>query len=429
MSRVLVRQLKNHLGQSVTVKGWIAKIRDLGGIKFLLLRDLSGLVQVVVENETACDLKIETVVCIEGSVAEAPNVIGGVEIHARSLGVISQVDYDLLPFEVNRDTIPAGLDTVLNHRMLSLRNERVRAVFKVQHQIVSAFRDFFSANHFTEIQTPKLVASGTEGGTELFAVEYFNRKAYLAQSPQLYKQMMVGSGLERVYEVGHAYRAELHDTVRHMNEYVSLDVEMGFIEDENDLMTIETEFLKSLFNRLQQQCPEALALFGVELPVIDTIPRLELAEARQILRQQYEKQSPPGNLDPEGERLLSSHVKKEFGSDFVFITKYPVAKRPFYAMPDKGNCELTNSFDLLYKGLEITTGGQRIHSYQYLKENIAKFGLNPDSFGYYLDCFKYGMPPHGGFAIGLERLTMKILGLTNIREATLLPRDRARLEP
>lgn len=429
MSRVLVRQLKNHLGQSVVVKGWIAKVRDLGGIKFILLRDLSGLVQVVVESETACELKTEAAVCVEGAVAEAPNVIGGVEIQARSLAVVSQADYELLPFEVNRDTIPAGLDTVLNHRMLSLRNERVRAVFKIQHQIVSAFREFFSANHFTEIQTPKLVASGTEGGTELFAVEYFNRKAYLAQSPQLYKQMMVGSGLERVYEVGHAYRAELHDTVRHMNEYVSLDVEMGFIEDENDLMAIETEFLKSLFSRLRQQCGEALALFGAELPVIDAVPRLELEEARRILLRRYEKQSPPGNLDPEGERLISDHVKKEAGSDFVFITKYPVAKRPFYAMPDKQKSELTNSFDLLYRGLEITTGGQRIHSYQALKENIARFGLNPESFGYYLDCFKYGMPPHGGFAIGLERLTMKILGLANIREATLLPRDRARLEP
>lgn len=429
MSRTIISQLAQHLGETVTIKGWAAKIRDLGGVRFILVRDYSGSIQVVVESQELDEMRIESVIGVVGKVVSSPRAPGGIEIQAEKVAVIAAVSDRMLPFEVNRETIPAGLDIILNHRALSLRNEKTRAVFRVQHRITEAFRRFFTSQRFTEIHTPKIVASGTEGGTELFSVDYFGRKAFLAQSPQLYKQMMVGAGFERVFEVGHAYRAELHDTGRHINEYVSLDAEMGFIENEADLMDIETEFLKTLFAELPESCADELALYGVSLPAIDVIPRLTLEEARQTLKSVYGKGSPVGNLDPEGEKLICDYAAKEFGSELLFVTKYPVAKRPFYAMPDSADGKLTNSFDLLYKGLEITTGGQRIHQHDRLVNNITKFGLNPEGFASYLETFAFGMPPHGGFAIGLERLTMKVLGLSNIREATLLPRDRSRLMP
>lgn len=263
----------------------------------------------------------------------------------------------------------------------------------------------------------------------MFTVDYFGRRALLTQSPQFYKQMMVGAGFERVFEVGSAYRAELHNTWRHLNEYISLDVEMGFIKDETDIMAIEEGFLNYLFKRLKENCAEELKMYNVELPDKLEIPRMPLAEAQKMLLEKYGKRSPAGNIDAEGEVLLSKYIKETYDCDFVFLTEYPTAKRPMYTMPREDNPEITRSFDLIYKGLEITTGGQRIHDYEMLCENIKKFKLNPEDFAFYLETFKYGMPPHGGFAIGLERITLKVLDLDNIRQATLLPRDLKRLEP
>ncbi|MCL4425940.1 MAG: aspartate--tRNA(Asn) ligase, partial [Firmicutes bacterium] len=237
------------------------------------------------------------------------------------------------------------------------------------------------------------------------------------------------AGLERVYEVGPVFRAEEHNTSRHLNEYVSLDVEIGFIRDEEELMDLEESLLRFVFLHLADSCREELRLFGVQAPDPYRIPRLPLAEAQALLRQEYKKTSPPGNLDPEGERLLSEYIRKKHRSDFVFITHYPVKKRPFYAMPREDDPQLTRSFDLLYNGLEVTTGGQRIHIYDKLVANLDRFGLNPSNFAHYLEVFKFGMPPHGGFAIGLERLTARLLGLDNVREASLFPRDRNRLAP
>ena len=263
----------------------------------------------------------------------------------------------------------------------------------------------------------------------MFTVNYFDRRSFLAQSPQFYKQMMVGAGFERVFEIGHAYRAELHNTWRHLNEYVSLDVEMGFIKDEYELMDLEEGFINYLYKHLNKTCQKELEMYKIELPDKVKIPRIRLDEAHKILLEKYNKKSPIGNIDAEGEVLISKYVKEKYNCDFVFLTKYPVSKRPMYTMPDDEDKNLTKSFDLIFDGLEITTGGQRINDYKMLKENIEKFGLNPDDFDFYLETFKYGMPPHGGFAIGLERLTMKILKLSNIREATLVPRDMKRLTP
>ena len=429
MCRIMLDNISDHLGHKIAIKGWVSRIRKLGSLAFVIIRDRSGSAQVVLENMDIEFLRTEDVIGVEGKVVLSGNAPGGFEIFAEEYHVISKATYDVLPFSMNRETVSASLDSVLDHRVLSIRNPRIAAVFKIQQTIAAAFREFFTGRQFTEIHTPKLVASGTEGGTELFTVDYFGKQAYLAQSPQLYKQMMVGAGLERVYEIGHVYRAEPHETSRHINEYVSMDLELGFIEDEQELMALETDFIKHLFYVLQTQHPREIALYGAELTSVEVIPQFTLYEALRILKDHCHKQSPPGNLDAEGEKLFSQYVKDKTGSDFVFITKYPAAKRPFYAMPDSQNNELTNSFDLLYKGLEITTGGQRIHNYNQLLANIKKHGINPEGFDFYLDVFKYGMPPHGGLAIGLERLTMKLLGLGNVREATLFPRDRKRIVP
>lgn len=429
MKRTYVCDVKETTEESVLVKGWVHKIHDLGKITFLHLRDKTGIIQLVVDKDEIKDLRLEMSVEAIGDKVENEKAPGGVELISKGISIIGKAFYDKLPFEVNSYKQKASLEKQLDYRSLSLRSPKTRAVFKIQEEIGDAFRTYLKDLRFSEIHTPKIISSSTEGGSEMFTVNYFNKRAFLSQSPQFYKQMMVGAGFERVFEVGHAYRAELHGTWRHLSEYVSLDVEMGFIEDEYEIMDLEEGFLNYLFRTLKEKCPKELQMYGIELPDKLEIPRMPLAKAQEILLEKFNKKSPVGNIDAEGEVLLSKYIKETYDCDFVFLTEYPVSKRPMYAMPDSERPELTKSFDLIYKGLEITTGGQRIHDYDMLAANIRKFGLNPEDFGFYLDSFKYGMPPHGGFAIGLERLTLKILDLENIREATLLPRDLKRLEP
>ncbi|MFT9493630.1 aspartate--tRNA(Asn) ligase [Anaerosolibacter sp.] len=430
MKRVWIRELAEMKAQEVLLKGWIYKMKSFGKFAFVFLRDKTGIVQLVVEDEELLKaLKLEMSVTVEGAVFKNDRAPEGVEVRVKTLEILGKTYYELLPFSINQRDISASLETQLDHRTIGLRRPDRRAVFKIQGEIVEAFRTYLRGYGFSEIHTPKIVASGTEGGSELFTVNYFETRAFLAQSPQFYKQMMVGAGFESVFEVGHAYRAELHNTWRHLNEYVSLDIEMGFIQDEHDLMDLEEGFMRFLFQHLNTTCGKELEMFGIVLSEIPEIPRIPLGEVQRILLEEYDKKSPVGNIDAEGEILFSKYVKEKYQSDFVFITKYPAAKRPMYAMPDDQMEGMTKSFDLIYKGLEITTGGQRIHDYEMLKQNIIKFGANPDDFDFYLDSFKYGMPPHGGFAIGLERVTMKILDLENIRESTLFPRDLNRIVP
>jgi len=429
MKRTYVDNIKGSIEATLLVKGWVHKIHDLGRITFVQLRDKTGILQLVIDKNIKEGLRLE--MCIEavGEKVQNEKAPMGVELLVQEIKIIGKTYYDTLPFEINTQTVAASLEKQLDYRSISLRRQKVRAAFKVQEEIVEAFRGYLKEQGFSEIHTPKIIASSTEGGSEMFTVNYFERRAFLAQSPQFYKQMMVGAGFERVFEIGAAYRAELHNTWRHLNEYISLDVEMGFIKDENDLMDLEEDYIRYLFNHLKQTCPIELDMYDINLPDKIDIPRIPLGEVQSILLEKYGKKSPAGNIDAEGEILLSKYIKETYASDFVFLTRYPVSKRPMYAMPDAEEPELTKSFDLIYKGLEITTGGQRIHDYEMLKANIVKFGLVPDNFKFYLDTFMYGMPPHGGFAIGLERLTMKVLELNNIREATLLPRDMKRLEP
>ena len=428
MKRKLVSELNNYINNRVNIQGWICKIRKLKNISFLILRDRSGSVQCIVDNNiNISNLKLEAVVSITGEVKESNNKLNKFEVVVEELKIINNAIGEL-PIEVNKENLECNLDTILNNRVLSLRHPKINSIFKVQNVIVNGFREFLNREEFTEINTPKIVKEGAEGGADLFEVKYFEDKAYLATSPQFYKQMMVATGFERVYEVGHAYRAEEHNTNRHLNEYVSMDLEIGFINDEKDIMSLEEELLKYILEKLRNECNEHFELLGVNIPKINnSIPRIDFNEALRILKEKYNKNDLEGDLDPEAEKLIYRYVKEKYNSDFVFLTNYPRKKRPMYTMPfgEEG----THSFDLLFKGIEITTGGQRIHEYEKLIENIKYKGLNPEEYKGYLEVFKYGMPKHGGLAIGLERITARLLELENVREATLFTRDRKRLIP
>ena len=427
MKRVLVSELSNQRGAEVMLRGWVYRIRELSKVTFLVLRDRTGMIQVAMEPSLlgGVQLSVESVVEIRGVVRNEPRAALGYEIEAHELKVLALVE--ALPISVNGPTLDAAPETILDYRVLSLRHAKTNPIFKIQAALVRGFQMFLDKEGFLQIFTPKIVASGTEGGTELFSLQYFETKAYLAQSPQFYKQMMIGAGYERVYEVGQVYRAEKHSTSRHLNEYVSLDLELAFIDNEHDIMDLQNRLLAFMFEYVLQECSEELEELGVNLPSVPTIPRIPLLEAIEILEREYGKIHEEPDLDPEGERLLNKYILDITGSEFVYVTDYPWAKRPMYTMP-KGE-GLTRSFDLLFRGLEITTGGQRIHTYELLEANMIKKGLNPQDYSGYLPNFAWGMPPHGGLAIGLERLTAQIIGLKNVREASLFPRDRHRLTP
>ena len=428
MERIIIRNIKEYINKKIKVQGWIYRIRKLKEITFLVIRDRSALVQCVVENKNINldKIKLESVVSIIGEVKISNNSLNPFEILVEKMEVINEAEE--IPIEINKKDYNVNLETTLNNRIISLRHEKINSIFKIQNIIAQSFREFLIERDFTEIFTPKIVAEGAEGGTELFKVKYFEKTAYLAQSPQFYKQMMVAAGFERVFEIAHVYRAEEHNTSRHLNEYVSMDLEFGFIEDEYDIINLEEELIKYILKSVEEKGMKYLKTLDAKLPEIKgTIPRIELKEAIEIIEKRYKKKGIEGDLDPEDEKLICKYAKEELGCDFIFITNYPKKKRPMYAMPlgDEG----TRSFDLLFRGVEITTGGQRIHDYNMLINSIKEKGLNPDNYKNYTDIFKYGMPKHGGLAIGLERITAQLLNLSNIREACLIPRDRTRITP
>ena len=334
-----------------------------------------------------------------------------------------------MPIAINKWKMNTSLETKLGLRPISLRNVRERAKFKVQEGIVRGFREFLSSQGFTEVHTPKIVSRGAEGGANVFKLNYFNKKAELGQSPQFYKQMMVGV-FDRVFEVAPVFRAEKHNTTRHLNEYIGLDFEMGYIDSFEDVMAMETGFLKYTMELLNREYKKELDMLGIQLENIEKIPQVRFDKAKELVAEKYNRKiRNPFDLEPEEEVLIGRYFKEEYNSDFVFVTHYPSKKRPFYAMDDPADPRFTLSFDLLYKGLEITTGGQRIHDYNMILEKMAKRGMDPEDIKDYLMIFKYGMPPHGGLGIGLERLTMRLLDEQNVRETSLFPRDVTRLEP
>lgn len=429
MKRTMINKLSNYINEEVKIEGWIHRVKTLKSISFLILRDRTGLVQCVLDNKIieSIEVKLESVVSIIGKVNKSNNKLNSYEVQVNSLEIISSCKEEL-PIEINKEELNINLDTMLDNRVLSLRHEKINSIFKIQNLIVSGFREYLTQEGFTEIFTPKLVSQGAEGGSNIFEVKYFENKAYLATSPQFYKQMMVAAGFERVFEVGHVYRAEEHNTNRHLNEYVSMDLEVGFIRSEEDLMDLEEDLLKFVIQKIENEGRYYLNLLNIELPNINNpIPRMKLSEAIEILKKEYNKSELEGDLDPEAEKLICKYAKEKLGSEFIFLTHYPRKKRPMYTMPCGEN--ETHSFDLLFRGIEITTGGQRIHKYDELIENIKYKGLNPSNYESYTEVFKYGVPKHGGLAIGLERITSKILGLENVREATLITRDRTRLIP
>ena len=412
-------------GAVVMVAGWVHRVRSLGRVAFVLLRDRSGIAQLVFPGSV--DLSSESVITATGTVEANERAPGGFEVQVQEHRVLSAAASDL-PLAVNGRPENLSLDAQLDNRMLALRIPKLLDVFKVQATIVEAFARHLRGEGFTEIKTAKLIGSGTEGGTGLFAVRYFEREVFLAQSPQLYKQAMVAAGLERVFEVGHAYRAEKHDTPRHLNEYVSLDVEMAFIDSEHDLMDLEQRILKTIFAAIAERNGRELSGWGATVPsaeAVDGMPRLNHDQALELASERLGRRV--YEVSPEVERELCSWAESEHGTDGCFVYGDPLRKRPFYTHPAPDG--KTMSFDLLFRGVEITTGGRRIEQHDLLAESIEANGLSVESLADYLQVFRYGCPPHGGFAIGLERLTQKVLGLESVKEASLFPRDRKRTRP
>lgn len=422
----------SHEGTEVKVSGAVHTIRDMGEVAFVILRKREGLLQCVFEEGVTDfdlkDLKEASAVEVEGTVAKEDRAPNGIEIRLKKIKVLSQPS-DTMPLAISKWKLNTSLEAKLDNRAVSLRNVRERAKFKIQEGLVRGFREFLTEEGFTEIHTPKIGAKGAEGGANLFRFEYFHRPAILEQSPQFYKQMMVGV-FDRVFETAPVFRAEKHNTKRHLNEYTSLDFEMGYIESFEDIMAMETGFLQHTMKLLERDYGKELKMLGVTLPNVEKIPTVRFDEAKELVSQKYDRKiKNPYDLEPEEEHLIGTLFKEEYDADFVFVTHYPSKKRPFYAMDDPEDTTFTLSFDLLFRGLEITTGGQRIHDYQMLRDKIAVRGMTEEGMEDYLSAFKYGMPPHGGLGIGLERLTMQLLGEDNVRETTLFPRDLSRLEP
>lgn len=419
-------------GKTVKVNGAVHTIRHIGELAFVVLRKRDGLLQCVYEEGVTAfalkDLKEAATVEVEGTVAQSEKAPGGREIRLTHIRILSQ-PAEAMPIPIAKWKMNTSPETNLNLRPISLRNIRERAKFKIQEGIVKGFREFLSEQGFTEIHTPKLGSKGAEGGANIFKLEYFHRPAVLAQSPQFYKQMMVGV-FDRVFETAPVFRAEKHNTKRHLNEYTSLDFEMGYIDSFQDIMEMETGVLQRIMKVLATEYARELAILQVELPKTEQIPTVRFEEAKRLVSEKYDRPiRNPYDLEPEEEVLISRYFKEEYDADFVFVTHYPSKKRPFYAMDDPADPAFTLSFDCLFRGMEITTGGQRIHDYHILQEKLEKRGMTDEGMDAYMLAFKHGMPPHGGLGIGLERLTMKLLGEENVRQTTLFPRDLSRLEP
>ncbi len=415
--------------ETVQVSGMVHAKRPMGGgFTFLRLRTREGVLQCTCSGLDLTQVPEESAVAVTGILRADPRAPGGVELSARAVEVLSRPAAPM-PVPVSKAKLNVGLDTGLGLRPVLLRNLRERSVFRVQAGLSRAFREYLQSQGFTEIHTPKIVHAGAEGGANIFRLDYFGRKAFLAQSPQFYKQTMVGV-FERVFEVAPVFRAEKHSTARHLNEYTSMDLEIGFVDSFQDVMAVEAGYLQYTMALLEREYGEDLQRLEVQLPGVDRIPCVRFEEAKVLAAEKYGYRiRDPYDLEPEEEHAIGRYAKEVWGSDFVFITHYPSKKRPFYVMDDPADSRYTLSFDLLFRGIEVTTGGQRIHDYAAQVAKMKARGMDPAEFDSYLMIHKHGMPPHGGLGIGLERLTMQLCGLENVRSASLFPRDLSRLEP
>jgi nondiscriminating aspartyl-tRNA synthetase len=428
MPRTLIADLKGSQMQTIELKGWIRRIRKTKTTTFIVLQDCSGSIQVVVKPERVGNigLRSESAVAVVGTPLRDERAPGGIEFEAREVAVLNQ-SAENCPFTSVSRLDQLSPDLLINYRPLTLRTDRGAGIFRVEAALAEAFRAALRKRRFTEIFTSKIVASATEGGTNLFPIRYFDRVAYLAQSPQFYKEHGV-AGLERVFETGHVYRAEPHASSRHLCEYYSLDLEMGFIEDVRDVIELEREVLEEMFANIRDRFEDALESFAAYLPSLEKVPIWEFGECLERLRIAQGRVDLVADLDPMAERQLCAIAEKECGAAALFVTAFPLTGRPFYTHPARDGVHAAG-FDLLLRGLEVTTGGQRLHHRADLEAALRTRGIDPKGFETHLRMFDLGMPPHGGLAIGLQRLTCQVLGLSNVREATLYPRDINRLEP
>jgi len=426
MQRTLNAETTKYPDQEVKVAGWVNTRRDHGKIVFIDLRDRTGILQVVCQPDLIKDVKEEYVLEIEGLIKKRPAqtvnkdmVTGEVELQARQVKVLAKSAS--LPFDFMEKDLNLNLPTLLDYRPLTIRNPEIKKIFKVGESVVESFRKTLRSLDFTEFQSPNIVPVVAEGGADVFHLDYYKYDAYLAQSPQIYKQIMLGA-FERVFTVAHVYRAEPSVTTRHMAEFTSLDAEMAFIDSWQDLMKTCEIIIRNMFNDLKP--------LKVDVPELGReIPRIKMREAQKIILERTGRNNlKEPDLSPEDEQEICLWSKEKYGSDVIFITHYPTLKRPFYTFADPADPEYTLSFDVLCRGLEIITGGQRINEYDKLVKNIKRWGNKTDTFGFYLQAFKYGMPPEGGFAFGLERIVKQVLNLKNIREASPFPRDMERID-
>ncbi len=417
-------------GKEVELYGWVHEVRDLGGLVFVVLRDREGFAQITLPKKAvdremfrrARKVRRESVVRVRGTVRAEEKAPNGFEIIPTEFEILNEADAPL-PLEVT-EKVPAELDTRLDNRFMDLRKPRVQAIFRIRHVMLQAIREFFDRHGFIEVNTPKIVSTATEGGTELFPITYFEREAFLNQSPQLYKQTLMAAGFERVLEIGPIFRAEEHNTIRHLNEAVSIDIEVSFTDHEGVMKYLE-ELVRYTHERVCERCGRYLDWIGIEMEVPETpFTRLSYDEALEIARRRGEDINWGDDLSTSALK----HVAEDF-SGYYFIVDWPTESKPFYAMPHENEPEISKTFDLMHGWLEIASGAQRIHIYDLLVKRISEQGLSPDSFGFYLQTFRYGMPPHAGWGMGLDRLVMAVLNLSNIREAVLFPRDRQRLVP
>ncbi len=419
-------------GDAVEIEGMIHRIRAMKFFAFFIIRTQRNLVQCVYEpgesGKPIGEFNEEDSVRLKGTLVKDDRSALGFEIHISDIEVLSS-PAENLPIVINKKKLDCNVDVKLDYRPVSMRNPHERAAIKIVDGIINAFRTFMHGEGFTEFVPPKIVSAGAEGGADMFEVDYFGEKALLNQSPQMYKQMMVGV-FKKVFTVAPVFRAEKHSTSRHINEFEGLDLEMGFIESFEDIMAVEARFMKYMFEYMRSEYAPELKELNVELPEIKDIPQFKFMEIKEIIAKEYNREfRNPNDLDPEEERLIGEYVMDKYGSPLVFVTHYPSKKRPFYAMDDPENPKYTLSFDLLLNGAEVTTGGQRINDYQMQLDKINARGMDADEFKDFLMMHKYGMPPHGGLGIGLERLAMKLLGVDNIRTVTAFPRDLGRINP
>ena len=439
MERTFIKDLRSKVDQTVKIQGWLQTLRDQKKIQFLILRDPTGLVQVAHwkpnDEELAAriaSMGMETALTITGKVIDNPVVkLNQLELQLETLVVENAAEIPL-PFDPFAETLPA-LDYRLDWRYMDLRRPYNELLFKVQTTLEMAMREYWLQHDFVEIHSPKLTGSPSEGGAELFSLEYFERKAYLAQSPQFYKQMAMAGGFERIFEIGPVFRADPSFTARHMTEFTGVDMEISWIDSHEDIMAFEEKWLQYCYARVKEQHGDAIKeTLGVDLVVPQVpFPRISMRDAVEILKSRgYEMPADKkGDIDPAGEREIAAYVKEKYDHEFVFLTDWPVTVRPFYHMRLEGDETLTRSFDLIANGLEITTGAQREHRVEVLTRQALEKGLTIEPIQYYLDFFRYGCPPHGGFGLGLSRLLMVLLNLPNIREAVYIFRGPTRLNP